>query len=89
MAQLFSLGIMTTLISILVFAIALPLAIVCFVSAWIGIRKHRVYYGPSLPPITLDARPAAFVALCAFYIGFGVLFLAVSIALVLQGLSLL
>jgi hypothetical protein len=80
---------MSALLSILIFAISLPLALLCFVSAAMGIRKHRVYVGPSLPPIPIDTRPIAFVGLCVFYFGSGIFFLAFAIIVALKAFAIL
>jgi len=66
---------MRGLLFILLFSASLVATIVFFWAAAMGVKRKQVYYEPSCPPIAFGSRPAAFIALCVFYVALGLLFL--------------
>ena len=65
--SLHPLGTMNYVVAIFLFSTALVSAVVFFSAAVAGLRRGRVFYEPSCPPIPFRARPLAFLALCLFY----------------------
>ena len=59
---------MNYVVTIFLFSTALVFTFLFLAMAVEGVRRGRVFYEPSCPPIPFRGRPVAFLALCLFYL---------------------
>jgi len=67
--------------NVLLFSASLVFTILLLCMAATGIKKGKIYYEPSCPPIVFKNRPIAFVLLLLFYVGLGVIFASAALHL--------
>lgn len=64
---------MSVLWTLLLFSGLLAGALLFLLSAAAGVRRGRIYYEPSCPPVEFALQPARFVLLVVLHLGLGLM----------------